>query len=406
MQLIKVSELKPHPQNNYFFDDITGDKWKDILESISRRGVIEPVVITQDKVIVSGHQRVRACNELKINEVLCEIRIYQDDDKHSKEDKILEDLISTNIMQRGIGNTNPLKLARCIQELERIKGVRTGSFNERGNNRIGEGQNVSHQNPKIAQEDIAKQFGVSVKKVQRIKSLLELPEDIQRLIETGVLDNVSLAKRISEGLNEEQLEDFIQFLTDNGFIKVTSQIFEKFRNSLQKSKQQEIAHMQNEITNLKNDIGSLEKERINLNNQIKTAKESGRQEEIKRLQPKLDKANRDIEEKEELIKKLNKYNLTEKEIDTANIKFEQSSQSITLAVEVEYNVQKIISEISKLKISDLYNNSDEVVYRDSVLKIVYLAQNELNKIINELSPNEKVSTYNNQDIIEGVYYHE
>lgn len=406
MQLIKVSELKPHPQNNYFFDDITGDKWKDILESISRRGVIEPVVITQDKVIVSGHQRVRACNELKINEVLCEIRIYQDDDKHSKEDKILEDLISTNIMQRGIGNTNPLKLARCIQELERIKGVREGSFNKRVDNRNRDGQFVSHGTSQITQEDIAKQFGVSVKKVQRIKSLLELPEDIQRLIETGVLDNVSLAKRISEGLNEEQLEDFIQFLTDNGFIKVTSQIFEKFRNSLQKSKQQEIAHMQNEITNLKNDIGSLEKERINLNNQIKTAKESGRQEEIKRLQPKLDKANRDIEEKEELIKKLNKYNLTEKEIDTANIKFEQSSQSITLAVEVEYNVQKIISEISKLKISDLYNNSDEVVYRDSVLKIVYLAQNELNKIINELSPNEKVSTYNNQDIIEGVYYHE
>lgn len=399
MQLIKVSELKPHPQNNYFFDDITGDKWKDILESISRRGVIEPVVITQDKVIVSGHQRVRACNELKIDEVLCEIRIYQDDDKHSKEDKILEDLISTNIMQRGIGNTNPLKLARCIQELERIKGVREGRPKTKTNCR-------SFDTPQITQEDIAKQFGVSVKKVQRIKSLLELPEDIQRLIETGVLDNVSLAKRISEGLNEEQLEDFIQFLTDNGFIKVTSQIFEKFRNSLQKSKQQEIAHMQNEITNLKNDIGSLEKERINLNNQIKTAKESGRQEEIKRLQPKLDKANRDIEEKEELIKKLNKYNLTEKEIDTANIKFEQSSQSITLAVEVEYNVQKIISEISKLKISDLYNNSDEVVYRDSVLKIVYLAQNELNKIINELSPNEKVSTYNNQDIIEGVYYHE
>lgn len=400
MQLIKVSELKPHPQNNYFFDDITGDKWKDILESISRRGVIEPVVITQDKVIVSGHQRVRACNELKIDEVLCEIRIYQDDDKHSKEDKILEDLISTNIMQRGIGNTNPLKLARCIQELERIKGVREGSFGKVRTTKC------PSKTPQITQEDIAKQFGVSVKKVQRIKSLLELPEDIQRLIETGVLDNVSLAKRISEGLNEEQLEDFIQFLTDNGFIKVTSQIFEKFRNSLQKSKQQEIAHMQNEITNLKNDIGSLEKERINLNNQIKTAKESGRQEEIKRLQPKLDKANRDIEEKEELIKKLNKYNLTEKEIDTANIKFEQSSQSITLAVEVEYNVQKIISEISKLKISDLYNNSDEVVYRDSVLKIVYLAQNELNKIINELSPNEKVSTYNNQDIIEGVYYHE
>lgn len=399
MQLIKVSELKPHPQNNYFFDDITGDKWKDILESISRRGVIEPIVITQDKVIVSGHQRVRACNELKIDEVLCEIRIYQDDDKHSKEDKILEDLISTNIMQRGIGNTNPLKLARCIQELERIKGVRQGST----------GGNVNPQRHfvagEITQEDIAKQFGVSVKKVQRIKSLLGLPEDIQKLIEAGVLDNVSLAKKISEGLTEEQLEDFIQFLTDNGFIKVTSQIFEKFRNSIQKSKQQEIEHMKDEITNLKSDIHSLERERLNLNNQIKTAKENDSQEETRKLQSKLDKANRELKEKEELIKQLNQYNLKSEEIEAGNINFEQSSQSIALAVETEVKIQDMIAEIEKLKISDLYNNPDEVVYRNKVLNIVYLAQNELNKIINELSPNE-VKTYNSQDIIEEVNYHE
>lgn len=400
MQLIKVSELKPHPQNNYFFDDITGDKWKDILESISRRGVIEPIVITQDKVIVSGHQRVRACNELKIDEVLCEIRIYQDDDKHSKEDKILEDLISTNIMQRGIGNTNPLKLARCIQELERIKGVRQGKGGDRKSM-----DKMSIDTPQITQEDIAKQFGVSVKKVQRIKSLLGLPEDIQKLIEAGVLDNVSLAKKISEGLTEEQLEDFIQFLTDNGFIKVTSQIFEKFRNSIQKSKQQEIEHMKDEITNLKSDIHSLERERLNLNNQIKTAKENDSQEETRKLQSKLDKANRELKEKEELIKQLNQYNLKSEEIEAGNINFEQSSQSIALAVETEVKIQDMIAEIEKLKISDLYNNPDEVVYRNKVLNIVYLAQNELNKIINELSPNE-VKTYNSQDIIEEVNYHE
>lgn len=51
-----------------------------------------------------------------------------------------------------------LKLARCIQELERIKGVRVGSFNEKGNNRIGERQNVLDQNSQITQEDIAKKF--------------------------------------------------------------------------------------------------------------------------------------------------------------------------------------------------------------------------------------------------------
>ena len=66
MQQINVNELKPHPRNNEFFDDMTGEKWKEFLESIKIRGVIEPIVITPDKTIVSGHQRVRACKELGI----------------------------------------------------------------------------------------------------------------------------------------------------------------------------------------------------------------------------------------------------------------------------------------------------------------------------------------------------
>ncbi|MCX0398430.1 hypothetical protein LI014_13630 [Clostridium perfringens] len=42
------------------------------------------------------------------------------------EDLILEDLISTNIMQRGVGNVNPMKMAKCIVELERIKVIKVG----------------------------------------------------------------------------------------------------------------------------------------------------------------------------------------------------------------------------------------------------------------------------------------
>ena len=39
---------------------------------------------------------------------------------------MLKDLIETNIRQRGIDNPNPVKLGRCIKELERIYGVREG----------------------------------------------------------------------------------------------------------------------------------------------------------------------------------------------------------------------------------------------------------------------------------------
>lgn len=87
MQLMKIEELIPHKRNSEFFDDMTGEKWQEFLESIKTSGVIESIVITQDKVIVSGHQRVRACKELGITEIMTEMRSYD------SEDKIIKDLL-------------------------------------------------------------------------------------------------------------------------------------------------------------------------------------------------------------------------------------------------------------------------------------------------------------------------
>lgn len=80
MQQININELKPHPRNNEFFDDMSGDKWNEFLDSVKSRGVIEPIVITHDKMIVSGHQRVRACKELGIKTVMCDVHTYENED--------------------------------------------------------------------------------------------------------------------------------------------------------------------------------------------------------------------------------------------------------------------------------------------------------------------------------------
>ena len=74
MQSLKVNGLKAHPKNEYFFDEMEGQKWEEFKESIETSGVIEPIVTTQDLVIVSGHQRVRACKELGIVTILGEVR--------------------------------------------------------------------------------------------------------------------------------------------------------------------------------------------------------------------------------------------------------------------------------------------------------------------------------------------
>ena len=95
MEILKIEDLTPHPRNAEFFDDMTGEKWNEFLESVKSRGVIEPIVITPDKVIVSGHQRVRACKELGIEEITCDVHLY------NNEDEILQDLLETNIAASG-----------------------------------------------------------------------------------------------------------------------------------------------------------------------------------------------------------------------------------------------------------------------------------------------------------------
>ena len=120
MQKFKIEELKAHPRNNEFFDDMSGEKWQEFLESIKTSGVIEPIVVTQDKIIVSGHQRVRACKELGIEEIDANVKIYDSDDD------IIKDLLETNIRQRGEIGGSTVKLGRRIKELERIYGIKQG----------------------------------------------------------------------------------------------------------------------------------------------------------------------------------------------------------------------------------------------------------------------------------------
>jgi len=172
LQLINVSELKAHPRNDEFFDDITGDNWIEFVKSVKTSGVIEPIVITQDKMIVSGHQRVRACKELGFTQVSCKVALYDN------EDKVLKDLLETNLRQRGIGNTNAIKFARCIVELEKIYGIQHGGDKKANPNNLG----------LKTQTELAENFGISTEQLRNYKKLLTLIPELQDLVEGGYLN--------------------------------------------------------------------------------------------------------------------------------------------------------------------------------------------------------------------------
>lgn len=86
------------------------------------------------------------------DEIGIDVRTMQNYKKLTELIPELEDLVETNIRQRGIGNPNPVKLGRCIKELERIYGI------EHGGDRKTSSPKVSDLN----QSDIAEMIGISV----------------------------------------------------------------------------------------------------------------------------------------------------------------------------------------------------------------------------------------------------
>ena len=241
MQLMEIEELKPHSRNSEFFDDMTGEKWQEFLESIKTSGVIEPIVITQDKVIVSGHQRVRACKELGITEILAEVRVYDN------EDKIIKDLLETNVRQRGNIGGSSVKLGRRIRELERIYGIKNG------NNQYSEG----FGNAKPKQEDLVKQLGITMDAYHTAKSLTALPSEIQDLIEQGNI-SPSTASRLIAKLTAEQQEELVSALpiTEKLTQKQVQGYIDKI--NMYRSQAEESAKLQDRIRVLQDSIKAIE----------------------------------------------------------------------------------------------------------------------------------------------------
>lgn len=229
MQQINISELKPHPRNNEFFDDITGDKWEELLESIrkrikeKKRGNIEPIIITQDKVIVSGHQRVRAFNELKIPSIEAEIRIYDSDDE------ILLDLLESNIRRRGEIGGSAKKVGLRIKELERLYGI------EYGNNRF----KTTNNSESITQEQLASRMGMSVDTLQNYKMLADMIPELEDLLDTGIVTKTT-ALAMMRNLSEQEQKEFIESIpTDKKYTqKQMDEKIQKYKNRISELIQQ------------------------------------------------------------------------------------------------------------------------------------------------------------------------
>lgn len=193
MEVINVapSVLNVHPRNQEFFDDIQGEEYERFEKSIADDGILSPLLVAPDMTVISGHQRLKA----SINLGLSKVPVMIKDDAESETDKTRL-LLAANF---GRLKNDPVKQAKVFKEYESLRGV-----SGRGGDRKSKGHNVAL----ISQEDIAKELGISLKQLQRIKSLVDIDPDMQELISSGKVTPTTGYKVIAKLSPEEQAQLF------------------------------------------------------------------------------------------------------------------------------------------------------------------------------------------------------
>lgn len=98
---VPVNELKPFPEHESFFWNMVGKNYINFLQSIESRGVINPIIITRDNMIISGHQRVRACKDLGIDTIPAYYMYCENIQGKSLNDILLKTFIESNMHTRS-----------------------------------------------------------------------------------------------------------------------------------------------------------------------------------------------------------------------------------------------------------------------------------------------------------------
>lgn len=205
--------------------------------------------------IISGHQRYKASKDLGI--AMLPVLIKED---LIDETEKLKKLLAANF---GRLKNNPVKQGRVYAEYEKLCGVRGGSANKSG---FSVGDKLS-----LTQEDIAKELGVDVRQIQRLKRLESLSPELQQLIEDGEV-RYTTALNVWGKLSHEDQTQLIETLGKEHIATLTAKeteqaVQEQVKESTKKLQEQQQEALEAQRLNLEREIGLLMDENEKLKEQ-------------------------------------------------------------------------------------------------------------------------------------------
>lgn len=193
MQQININVLNPHPRNNEFFDDLSGEEFERLKNSIKDEKIYTDILVSSDMTIISGHQRVRAAKELGLT--LVPIKIDED---LQDEDSKLRALISNNFGRR---KNDPSKDRKALATYVELKG------NNHGGNRKSRCHNGT-----LNLDEIAQELNMSKRNLQRaLRIERNLTDSIKELLDNGEITKTFASDTIAS-LSEDEQEELISKL--------------------------------------------------------------------------------------------------------------------------------------------------------------------------------------------------
>ena len=157
-----VDILQPHPMNQSIYGSHTFQD-DDLKFSISQNGLLDPLVITNDNVVISGHRRLKAIKDLGWDLVDCRVEEF-----------------SNPILSLILFNKSRIKTSKELLHEAEILQKEYSKFSYRGkrNDLNGNGKNHTINN-------VAEGLGVSVSHIKRLKKINNEAPHLFEFIDKG-----------------------------------------------------------------------------------------------------------------------------------------------------------------------------------------------------------------------------
>jgi ParB family chromosome partitioning protein len=162
---MKISELKSNPINSTIYQD-DPDENKELKDSIEKMGLLEPITITKNNMVISGHRRLQAIRELGYETCECRRTYFE----------------NTTIATIELNRYRVKKPSEITREAEVLREELSKYIKKgrplKGEERIGKSETIT---------DVSKTLNISTTKLKKLLSIKNYEPELLKTVDMGVI---------------------------------------------------------------------------------------------------------------------------------------------------------------------------------------------------------------------------